>query len=155
MPGYEELNAKINKLKRDGGVGYTQNRVITHDGKTSLDKTVVVQNLQFFKLDDKAIEPETIVSITANVGGVLAAKRKEELAVEWETDDVGGRVCYVLVEWEGTTFPLLASAWSIDGSEQLAILSDPDIGVYVSRIETETIHPIDPKYLPIYNGEVE
>ena len=137
----------VNRVLRKLGIK-DEIKVLTYDGNATWDKLVSVHGMMFAEIADKAIAPEAIVRVVATVGGNVAEKSKGELAIQWDTDDVGGRGYYVFTEWEGQQMPILSSWWSANGSEVLAVLSDSDIGAYVSRIETETITPIDPKYLP-------
>ena len=121
------------KYLPEGGVGHTEKEVYTYDGNGS---TETLDKWQMYKITDGEIELSTIVRVVATAGNQTIEAAKDELIIE--TYNTGVQKVYV--KYEGATWPIImlyGGTWILD-----------DSGVYVSRIETETIHPIDQKYLP-------
>lgn len=141
MHGYEELNAKINRLKNGGGMGYSDTKTLCYDGK-QMGTDVLEDGNLYVKVSADPLNLDGFQSVTlsSKSGGSLSYG-KSQVAIGTE---------------DGIT------AVAIDNLTYLLafVVADENVGIevgtyfysgedtYVSAIKTETIHPISDKYLP-------
>lgn len=141
MYGYEELNAKINRLKNGGGMGYSDTKTLCYDGK-QMGTDVLEDGNLYVKVSADPLNLDGFQSVTlsSKSGGSLSYG-KSQVAIGTE---------------DGIT------AVAIDHLTYLLafVVADENVGIevgtyfysgedtYVSAIKTETIHPISDKYLP-------
>lgn len=141
--GNHAANKALRKLIENGQGGVAR-EVFTYDGTKSSE--LAVEGIDFAYVSTKPIDPYTIVSVTASIAGNnLTTKGSDLIIVKSEQAELGYGYT-VFAPYEGTNIPIISIAYWIDGNVSVAVLSTDDS--YISRIETETIHTIDQKYLP-------
>lgn len=131
-------------LKNSGQVGYTEKNVFTFDGNTE-------GRLQFpfyplYKISNKVPDISTLVKLTANMGGV-----EYELAAEYCTILTGELGAIIQVEVSGTLVEVarIINTAGDASEEYIGLYAISTEQGYLAAIEfAETIHPINPKYLP-------
>lgn len=150
-----EIDEKLKRIK-DGGVGYTEDgKVYTFNGDTTGLETGYHNGLQFVVLADEFFDPNTIEHITVSVSGTMVELSKDQFWIEEHSDAIAtGYV--VLTEYQGSTVPIALIQKSNDGGqEKSGVLADPNYNAFVARLKfADTIHKIDPKYLPTSLGNV-
>ena len=161
MHCFEEVNARINRLKREGGVGWSEpGKVLTWDGDTS--EQVMLAEIPAVKVHDKCMDLSNVASLTLvptdpDMSGdyVLTADSFTALL----DPDIG---IYVLVlndniaGGDGETPSIIGVPAKPTGEAAGMGMSE---GVYITLLATpmriskitfaETITPIDKKYLPV------
>ena len=167
MHSFEELNAKINRLKREGGVGWGEpGKVLTWDGDTS--KQVMLNDVSVVKVHDKCMDLANVKSLTVAselIPSANGAVITSESFFATQDPELGGQILVSPDDLLGSNnagFPLLLSV-PAEATGDLGELGASE-GVYIVVIEAlgriaeihfaETIHPIDPKYLPSGGGAV-
>jgi L-ascorbate metabolism protein UlaG (beta-lactamase superfamily) len=128
----------VEKLKQDGGVGYTTEpaKAFTCDGNPNGEN--VYNNV--YRITSKVLDLTTITSFTFVHGGQSTTMTKEEFI------GMGGQVTSEDIGADGMGW--LAYTISTDGDKPVGTYVWCGEEGYVSRIEfAETVHPIDPKYL--------
>lgn len=134
---WEELLAKINKLKNSGGVGWDEPGKTLWKTELTLDGGILGAQL------DRGIGLEvgkTYIVKTAKAEYTYTSESLEGMTILGSPPGESTEA-FVFQQGDGETARTVAMAF--DGSTSLEVRT------------TETIHPIDPKYLPIYKGEVE
>ena len=131
-----EINAAARKtaklLGESGGAGRAENGKITFDGDTTGKEVVSVTEGSFVAITDKPMDLTSVSRIVlTNEGGKTMEVTKAQISATSEK----------LSASIGEASPVLL--FSAD-----YVYAFCDQGMYVSLVETETIHPIDPKYLP-------
>lgn len=141
MPGsFEELNAKINRLKREGGVGWVETKRLLNDGtKEPLD--IFGDGSLFVHLTNEVID------LFGAVLTIAGGKNTVQVPVisDWYESIDGQQV--VFTDSEKEHIVALCISNPEDGLE---------VGLYVRHTENskvievsyKTIHPISDKYLP-------
>lgn len=137
------------KYLPEGGVGYTAKEVFTYDGK---GETITLDGIEFAMLVDKAIDPYSIVKIMGIMYGNTIEVSKNDITVQKVSGDgsIETAIYTVYANYGGTAFPVIV-IWdtaAAGGHNITYVISDSDGDGHISRIETETIHKIEPKYLP-------
>lgn len=119
------------------GIKIEPSKVLTYDGK---GETFAHNGHSYAKITSDAYDLTKVKSITVSLGGEYVTLSGDALAVSHD-DEMGYDV--LSATYMGMTLPAVIAV------EGLSLcVYDDEIG-YVTRIEfTETIHPIDPKYLP-------
>jgi hypothetical protein len=134
------INGKLNRLLEGGGYSETEKKVLLPE--TAVDFVDGIYLLDFVPVAD------TMYTVTLN---------GEQYKVKSVGVDVGGGVLLVFVgnlnmmlpDFPATSEPFVI-AYAPDSAATVLTHKDGDIGTITISIseETETIHPIDPKYLP-------
>ena len=145
MFGFEELSAKINRLKRDGGVGYTtgQKTVILPEQTVTVNEEIGGYVLDFAPVAGKVY--------TVTVDGVEYKCEAKSTTMEGAEIIVLGNGFMFGVQGNGEPWYIAYTAvyqMCAFGWEEYKE-TDPTISIYEGE---ETIHPIDPKYLPSGGG---
>lgn len=150
---YEELLAKINQLKRSGGVGYTEGGKKTITRKSE-DLVTIFGDIQAEKVSDVPVDLNTVENMHLQIDGSVLDVQKSELFV---TGDVG--IQFIALAGDEMP-PYIFSVF--DDMPDMA-----NKGVYFPVYENEnnginccmsfayneeTVHTIDPKYLPAGSG---
>lgn len=143
------------KYLPDGMGGYTEKPpAITFDGKPSPDAVFVDDTM--LMISEKVYDINSIERITANINGETVVVDKSEMFVSDGVSLVG------TVNGDQYTFVAIlpyAIADSMGVEKGTYILYDDavdgEVKVYTAKVEfSETIHPIDPKFLPNMDNSV-
>lgn len=153
------------KFLPKGGVGYSEDSSITWDGNTEGRDTIDYQGLPFYKVSDRVLTAEELVRSTF----VIVNKDGGETTVTARPDDVYGsdamglpaglfimyadnhtnndyvNAGYSAVLVSGKAFDMGGVSIPSDGTY---FVVQPIAGFYPNKLSFETVHPIDPKYLP-------
>lgn len=140
------MMAKINAMQKNGGMGRTEKTVLTYDGN-DYGKDFVLMNSGFFVRIADVIDPTTIKEVTGVSDGTEMTISADTLNVEKSIHD-NGSVIYGVYYDEILFIVILSESIGEGMSAGTYVLSMPNKQMYVSRIECETIHPIDPKFIP-------
>lgn len=151
------MMAKINAMQKSGGMGRTEKTVLTFDG--NIEGKEYLEALSVVKISDEAIELDSIVSIATVFAGLTepVVYTKEKLTISSE-NGVGVAVAQggylsgaplVVVVAEGfTEADENGVEHTVAKGTYACYANDEGLIHYTTRIECETIHPIDPKFIP-------
>ena len=135
------------KLLKDGGAGYTEKKklfeetcVFTHDGTAPSVFTTGV-----FDIINGQIYTVTFDGVAYRCVGVVEVSEDATLSFIGNIDLVFGGV-----QLDGEPFGIIDGRPL--GAGEAFVISATTEGTHTILIETETIHPIDPKYLPSGGG---
>lgn len=142
------------KAYSDSKGGYAKKKTLTFNGDAADKYVYVYGSLQYVQMSDTVIDAKTVTKITAMIGGV-----SQEFPVA-ETQVLTENVMLVYVSYGGSIVPAVAictenvHVWK----KGVSVLYDPNgdftgIPMWISLVESETVHPIDPKYLPPVDRE--
>lgn len=158
--------AMLDALKKSGGAGHTEpGKVITWDGDiTGKEQLVLEEDSAFYKISDEVIDVHNVAAVTVylqhetNNGVRVYNKRctSDEIVITDE-ESLVKTISVVVPEYLDNFFHAVVVITE-DVSEGDFVVSkglyavcgnNSVINMYVSRVEfPETIHPIDPKFLP-------
>lgn len=126
------ITLALAKKYTDEKAGYSEQNVFTFDGNT--EGKLVVNNM--VRVSTKKIDATTAVSVTGMAGGVEQTIVKENMTID---DGV--------LSFQGLCFVLCSNGEDEEYPVGVYVLATEEM--YVSRVEfAETIHPIDPKFIP-------
>lgn len=132
---FDPIDNGWRKYLKNGGIGHTQKKTLTNDGKLEGKENFNVEGSDFVRIGD-AIDISTITIIYLNDNGIPIA--------ECESQDIGNG-CFS-VSYVGTVgVYVLGDSNEFNVSSGTYVLCDD--GFVITCIETETIHTIDPKYI--------
>lgn len=135
-----------------GGVGYEDKTTLTYDGVID-GKTYFESDGSYMVRVGDIVDGNAITSITAVVGGSPVTVLKGEFEVQ---DNGSGTIGVVLTagSFSGSIPVLIFNDGNAMGVSAGTYFADaPSIGMYTAELIAETIHPIDPKYLPAGVGD--
>ena len=137
------INCKANKLKKSGGVGYTEKDIFSWDGNT---EGKVSGADVFFKVSDKTPDANTVVRVKGIIAGVELESGADNCVVQ--EFGFGSMIALQLDDGAGPVAAVCTEAK--DGFPETGLyLIANDVGICTYIEFAETIHPIDPKFLPI------
>ena len=136
------LTLSMAKAYSDEKGGYTEKKTLTNDGNNEGKESLDAVDIPTVRIVE-VIDPYTITEVTMLYNGETLVFPKDQLVVTEHNDcetsvSVDGNIGVLILE-ENNNYGASAGTY---------VASAMEIGVCVTRIETETIHPIDPKYLP-------
>ena len=157
--------AKINALMKKGGIGYTeQNKTtLSWDGDTSKD--AVLMDVTLHKIHDECLDLNGVMAVTLKsheaLGGTEKTMSVEEFSYYVVTEEMGLQLVGLVIYDDGSEINFtIVSIPSGMSEEQLSELGE-NLGegiyvgcseplIYISKVEynLETVHTINPKYLP-------
>lgn len=149
---YEEILAKINQLKRNGGVGYTEGGRKTITRKSD-DLVTILGDIQAEKVSNVPIDLNTVESMHIQTGKSFLDVQKSGFFMTADAGIQGisladAEMPYIISIFEdmpdvankGTYIPVYKAE---DGATNCCMFF---------AYNEETIHTIDPKYLPAGSG---
>ena len=126
------------KAYTDKKAGYSEQNVFTFDGNPKGDSIFG----GYTKISNKAPDVNTLVSVSGFMGGQPLELSAADCQVQ--KDDI---MSYI--NFSGRAIAMVVYKADDEAIVGLYVICDTASNSYVSRIEfAETIHPIDPKYLP-------
>lgn len=135
------------EIRKDGGAGYSEPNVFTFDGKS--EGKVEIADTRLYKISDKIPDVSDFVACRGFLQGSVLELSAVDCTIKKESEvgsisvnlDGTGDSCIVCV--------IYSSENIFNVKPGLYVMCYSDNDTYVSYIEfAETIHPIDPKYLP-------
>lgn len=142
-----EMNSTLEQAKAytdSQRLGYTEpGKVYTFDGDTTGKVTFVSNGIQYVRIAQEHIDPENITRIVVSMYGNIAEFGRGDFRISWNNRHDSYSVMIPSDEQEVT----IIFGYSKD--PDMWIFADPNYNSFVVRVEyAETIHTIDPKYLP-------
>lgn len=131
------INSKLNRLLEGGGYS-EEGTVLTFNGDAT-NKTIILGTVEAVKISNKYVDLNTIENVVID-GSVIT---KDELVVIIED------VIQILGSYNGEQVLMIAIPEDIPNDATKGVYVCPVGSYYVTKATfAETIHPIDPKYLP-------
>ena len=138
----------------DEPLASSETKTITWDGNSDNHEILDLEDIVFVKIYDEPIDnnkvTEVEVSFTGAEVGVVTHNIFQKESMEWSEEGIGKILTISLGDYVDYSVPGIlmiitedVEGWCTKGVYALLIGA-----FWVSKIITETIHPIDPKYIP-------
>ena len=139
----ETVHAINPKYFPEGGVGYTEDGVLTHDGNYNGKVTFTESVYRYVRVGD-SINFNDIVKVVVYYEGEQRVVLREYMEI---TEDENGNIVAKAVGLNGFYILTDTNAYNVP-SGTYVVSNNDEFSLYVMQIETETVHKIEKKYLP-------
>ena len=138
-----EIHTIDGKYLPKGGVGYTEDGVLTHDGNYNGKVTFTESAYRYVRVGDR-INFDDIVKVVVYYEGEQRVVLREYMET---IEDENGNIAITVAGMVG--FYILTDTNPYNMSSGTYVVSNKEeFSLYIMQIETETVHVIEDKYIP-------